>query len=182
MDKHPSTFAKISEPTAPERTNSLTHGTPPSKTSRVNSVPEPAGIDAPSNEKASTTPELELVEIWKPASAAAPPLALTRVAPVTANWKPYKSLSKSYKTSTVSVAQDEPSPPHSPQSSTIAEPLQSPLQSTIPLEQHVPSGIGTPPSLIQHSSFVAVPPHSPAQSSTASPSQTPAQSNTPLSQ
>ena len=57
IDKHPSIFAKISEPTAPERTKSFTHGTPPSKTSRVNNVPEPAGIDAPSNENASTIPD-----------------------------------------------------------------------------------------------------------------------------
>ena len=48
-------------------------------------MPEPAGIDAPSNENASTTPELELVEIWKPAASAAPPLALNSSAPVTTN-------------------------------------------------------------------------------------------------
>ena len=88
MDKHPSTFADILEPTAPERTNSLTHGIPPAATSRVNSVPEPATatFDATSNEKASCHFQIQLLDPHllhmksSPASAAASShLHLTRV-------------------------------------------------------------------------------------------------------
>ena len=75
----------MSEPPKPDNTRSPIHGVPPFSNSRVVSTPDPAAIDAPENENPSTTPESAPVETVKPASAAAPPLAPTRVAPETAN-------------------------------------------------------------------------------------------------
>ena len=64
---------------------------------------------APSNENPNTTP-VEPVWTVKPASAAAPPEALSTVGPPTINWKPAIDTSLSYVISIDVSIHDQPSP------------------------------------------------------------------------
>ena len=79
-------------PSTPDNTKSDKHVLLP-KTNRLVSTPCPAGITEPENEKPKTLPISGLEDTEKPASAAAPPEALTNVEPFTSNWKPAISTS-----------------------------------------------------------------------------------------
>ena len=137
-------------------------------------IPLPAGTAPPVSEIPRTIEGP--VDTVNPAASAAPPDAPSNVRPLTSNWKPATSLPKSYKISKLPEASnapsdklarhDEPSPSHTPQSSTTA------------VEPHVsshPDGAASPQP---HPKSSAEPLHSPAQSTAAEPLQSPAQSAT----
>ena len=132
---------------------------------KLNTVrtPLPAGITSPANEIPSTVVAPTLIA--SPASPAAPPLPPVKASPLTSNWKPATSLPKLYKISKLPeesnapssklARHDDPSPPHTPQSSTVA------------VEPHVssqPDGAGSPQPQPKSS---ALPPLQTPQSSRA---------------
>ena len=122
-------------------------------TSSIVKSPVPAGITLFSNEKPRTIDSPTV--IVNPASPAAPPEPPSNSTPVTLNWNPAIDSELEYKISKVDAVtfpisivsgrQVVPSPLHWPQSSTIASPLHSPVQSnTLPSQSHAPSAIPSP--------------------------------------